>query len=224
MPCRPRQAAPATRQLLHGHDRCDRLPNTPRPLRARRRRSKAGHPGPSEARPRQAVPRAGGVERAAPWSTRHAAGSGLGCSSGPANGRPSWQPRWPICTRGATGRPRRCSRLRRGFSGAVVGKSSERARLESCLRRADAAARDLLPRHLHLFLLLRLVLKRQVGQMARDYQSITDGILLVVVIVLWAYTLDWIGYRVEFVGRSSSLLPSRSSATEAPAAGTRGRG
>jgi uncharacterized membrane protein YcaP (DUF421 family) len=74
--------------------------------------------------------------------------------------------------------------------------------------------------YLALFLLLRLVLKRQVGQMgipdllvvvliadaaqnamAGGYQSITDGVLLVVVIVGWAYAIDWLGYRVSFVGR-----------------------
>ena len=74
--------------------------------------------------------------------------------------------------------------------------------------------------YLGLFLLLRLVLKRQSGgvgitdlllivlladaaqnAMAGDYTSITDGFLLVVVIVFWSYALDWLGYHVSFIHR-----------------------
>ena len=69
--------------------------------------------------------------------------------------------------------------------------------------------------YLALFTLLRLVLKREAGElgitdllvvvliadaaqnaMAADYRSITDGILLVATIVFWSYALDWLGYRV----------------------------
>lgn len=65
-----------------------------------------------------------------------------------------------------------------------------------------------------IFLLLRLVLKRQAGAvgitdllvvvliadaaqnaMADDYHSIPDGLLLVATIVFWSYALDWLGYR-----------------------------
>ncbi|MBI5669526.1 MAG: DUF421 domain-containing protein [Chloroflexi bacterium] len=68
--------------------------------------------------------------------------------------------------------------------------------------------------YLALFALLRLVLKRETGTlgitnllvvvlladavqngMAGEYHSITDGILLVSVILFWSYALDWLGYR-----------------------------
>ena len=68
--------------------------------------------------------------------------------------------------------------------------------------------------YLGLFLLLRLVLKRQAGAvgitdllvivliadaaqnaMADDYTSITDGIILVTVIIFWSHALDWLGYK-----------------------------
>lgn len=68
--------------------------------------------------------------------------------------------------------------------------------------------------YLVLFSLLRLVLKRVAGTigmadllmvvliadaaqnaLADDYHSLADGVLLVITIVFWNYTLDWIGYR-----------------------------
>lgn len=68
--------------------------------------------------------------------------------------------------------------------------------------------------YLSLVLLLRVVLKRQTGTlgitdllvivlladaaqnaMAGSYQSITDGLLLIAVIVFWAYALDWLAKR-----------------------------
>ena len=68
--------------------------------------------------------------------------------------------------------------------------------------------------YLALFLLLRLVLKRQSSglsvtdllvvvliadaaqnALAGDYTTVPDGILLVAVIVVWAYALDWLGFR-----------------------------
>jgi uncharacterized membrane protein YcaP (DUF421 family) len=71
-----------------------------------------------------------------------------------------------------------------------------------------------------LFTLLRVVLKRQRGgvaftdllvivliadaaqnAMAGDYRSVPDGMLLVGVIVGWAYSLDWLGYRVPLIQR-----------------------
>ncbi|HEX2894548.1 MAG TPA: YetF domain-containing protein [Marmoricola sp.] len=74
--------------------------------------------------------------------------------------------------------------------------------------------------YLVLFLMLRLVLKRQRGgvaftdllvivlvadaaqnAMAGQYNSLPDGLLLVAVIIGWAYTLDWLGYRVPWVQR-----------------------
>jgi uncharacterized membrane protein YcaP (DUF421 family) len=74
--------------------------------------------------------------------------------------------------------------------------------------------------YLALFLLLRLVLKRQSGTigvtdllvvvliadaaqnaMADDYKSIPDGLLLVGTIVFWSYALDWLGARFPWLGR-----------------------
>ena len=74
--------------------------------------------------------------------------------------------------------------------------------------------------YLALFTLLRFVLKRQRGgvgftdllvivliadaaqnAMAGDYHSVPDGLLLIGVIVGWAYSLDWLAYRVPLVAR-----------------------
>lgn len=68
--------------------------------------------------------------------------------------------------------------------------------------------------YLALFWLLRFVLKRVAGMigmadllmvvliadaaqngLADSYTSVTDGIILVMTIVFWNYTLDWAGYR-----------------------------
>jgi len=68
--------------------------------------------------------------------------------------------------------------------------------------------------YIALFLMLRFILKRQAGTvgitdllvitliadaaqngMANDYSSISDGILLVGVIIGWSYLIDWLGYR-----------------------------
>ena len=74
--------------------------------------------------------------------------------------------------------------------------------------------------YLSLFVLLRVVLKRQRGgvaftdllvivliadaaqnAMAGSYTSVPDGLLLIAVIVGWAYSLDWLGYRVPWIQR-----------------------
>lgn len=74
--------------------------------------------------------------------------------------------------------------------------------------------------YLVLFFLLRVILKRQSGEvgvtdllvivliadaaqnaMADDYQSVSDGVLLVATIVFWSYTLDWLGYRFPWLNR-----------------------
>lgn len=74
--------------------------------------------------------------------------------------------------------------------------------------------------YLALFVLLRVVLKRQSGSMslndllvvvlladaaqngmAGDYRSIPEGILLVATILFWSYTLDWLGYRFPAIQR-----------------------
>lgn len=74
--------------------------------------------------------------------------------------------------------------------------------------------------YLGLFLLLRLVLKRQAGTvgitdllvivliadaaqnaMADDYRSVPDGLLLVAVIIFWSHALDWLGYKFPVLNR-----------------------
>lgn len=74
--------------------------------------------------------------------------------------------------------------------------------------------------YLSLFILLRLILKRESGGMgisdllvvvlladaaqnalADDYTSIPDGILLVATIIFWSYTLNWLGYRFPVMQR-----------------------
>jgi uncharacterized membrane protein YcaP (DUF421 family) len=74
--------------------------------------------------------------------------------------------------------------------------------------------------YLALFLLLRLVLKRQSGNMgvtdllvivliadaaqnamASDYKSVPDGLLLVSTIVFWSFALDWLSYHFPRFGR-----------------------
>lgn len=74
--------------------------------------------------------------------------------------------------------------------------------------------------YLGLFLMLRLILKRESGTvgltdlllvvlladaaqnaMAGDYNSITDGVILVGTLVFWAYGLNWLGYKFPFINR-----------------------
>lgn len=74
--------------------------------------------------------------------------------------------------------------------------------------------------YLGLFVLLRLVLKREAGGlgmtdllvivlladaaqngMTGDYRSITDGLLLVGTILAWSSLLDWLGYHVPWIQR-----------------------
>jgi uncharacterized membrane protein YcaP (DUF421 family) len=82
--------------------------------------------------------------------------------------------------------------------------------------------------YLALFVILRVLLKRQAGTvgvtdllvlvliadaiqnaMSGDYHSVGDGVLLVCVIVFWSYTLDWLSFRFPALSRlmqPSSLL------------------
>jgi uncharacterized membrane protein YcaP (DUF421 family) len=74
--------------------------------------------------------------------------------------------------------------------------------------------------YLAIFVLLRLVFKRQSGNvrmsdllvlvliadaaqnaMAANYQSVPDGLLLVVTIIGWAYVFDCLGYHIPLIGR-----------------------
>ncbi|HET7727920.1 MAG TPA: YetF domain-containing protein [Candidatus Limnocylindrales bacterium] len=50
-------------------------------------------------------------------------------------------------------------------------------------------------------LLIVLVADAASNAMADDYRSVIDGLLLVGVIVLWAWTFDWLSYRSAFFGR-----------------------
>lgn len=71
--------------------------------------------------------------------------------------------------------------------------------------------------YLGLFLLMRVILKRQTGAlgmtdlllitlladasqngMAGEYRSITEGLALVLTIIFWNYFLDWLSYRSEW--------------------------
>lgn len=74
--------------------------------------------------------------------------------------------------------------------------------------------------YISLFVLLRIVLKRQTGSlgmtdlllitliadasqnaMAGQYSSLPAGIVLVSTIIFWSYTLDWLGYKLPWFGR-----------------------
>jgi uncharacterized membrane protein YcaP (DUF421 family) len=69
-----------------------------------------------------------------------------------------------------------------------------------------------------LFIVLRLLLKRQTGGIgladlllvviiadaaqnafSKDYGSLSEGIVLVLTIVFWDYVLDWLGYRLKWL-------------------------
>jgi uncharacterized membrane protein YcaP (DUF421 family) len=74
--------------------------------------------------------------------------------------------------------------------------------------------------YISLFILLRVVLKRQAGglgitdlllitliadasqnAMAGEYRSIPAGLVLVSTIIFWSYALDWLSYRYEWFSR-----------------------
>ena len=74
--------------------------------------------------------------------------------------------------------------------------------------------------YLSIFLLLRVVLKRQSGNlgvtdllvivliadaaqnaMAGEYKSIPDGLILVSTIVFWSYALDWLSYHIPWFAK-----------------------
>src|SRR5215207_5412493 len=74
--------------------------------------------------------------------------------------------------------------------------------------------------YISLFVLLRVVLKRQAGSlgmtdlllitliadasqnaMAGEYRSIPAGILLVSTIIFWSYAFDWLSYKIPWFGR-----------------------
>lgn len=74
--------------------------------------------------------------------------------------------------------------------------------------------------YLGLFLLMRVVLKRESGTlgitdllfvvmvadaaqngMAGEYRSVTEGLLLVGTIIFWSYALNWLGYHSPFLDK-----------------------
>lgn len=74
--------------------------------------------------------------------------------------------------------------------------------------------------YLTVFVLMRLVFQRESGAvkistllvivliadavqngMTHDYNSVADGLLLVLVIMFWAYALNWLGYRFPSIQR-----------------------
>lgn len=80
--------------------------------------------------------------------------------------------------------------------------------------------------YLALFVLLRVVRKREAGGvgmtdllvivlladaaqngLAGDYRSLTDGILLVMVLIFWAAVLDWAAYRSGWMQRLLKPAP-----------------
>ena len=77
-----------------------------------------------------------------------------------------------------------------------------------------------------LFLILRFVMKRQTGSIgiadilvivviadaaqngfAREYRSITEGLVLVVTIILWDFGIDWLSFHLPAVGRVLDQAP-----------------
>lgn len=80
--------------------------------------------------------------------------------------------------------------------------------------------------YISLFILLRVVLKRQAGSlgmtdlllitliadasqnaMAGEYQSIPAGIVLVSTIIFWSYTFDWLSYQFPWFNRLTEPRP-----------------
>lgn len=80
--------------------------------------------------------------------------------------------------------------------------------------------------YLSIFVLLRIVLKRQMGTlgmtdlllitlladasqnaMAGEYKSVPDGIVLVMTIIFWNYAFDWLGYRFAWFERLIEPAP-----------------
>lgn len=80
--------------------------------------------------------------------------------------------------------------------------------------------------YLGIFVMLRIVLKRQSGSfsmsdtllivliadasqngMTGDYKSITDGLILVGTLIFWNFTLDWLSYHVPFLDKITTPPP-----------------
>jgi uncharacterized membrane protein YcaP (DUF421 family) len=80
--------------------------------------------------------------------------------------------------------------------------------------------------YIALFILLRVVLKRQAGSlgmtdlllitliadasqnaMAGEYRSISAGIVLVATIIFWSYAFDWLNYKLPWFNRLTEPPP-----------------
>jgi uncharacterized membrane protein YcaP (DUF421 family) len=80
--------------------------------------------------------------------------------------------------------------------------------------------------YISLFILLRVVLKRQAGSlgmtdlllitliadasqnaMAGEYKSIPSGIVLVSTIIFWSYAFDWLSYKIPWFNRLTEPPP-----------------
>jgi uncharacterized membrane protein YcaP (DUF421 family) len=80
--------------------------------------------------------------------------------------------------------------------------------------------------YISLFILLRVVLKRQAGSlgmtdlllitliadasqnaMAGEYRSIPSGVVLVSTIIFWSYAFDWLSYRFPWFNRLTEPPP-----------------
>jgi uncharacterized membrane protein YcaP (DUF421 family) len=80
--------------------------------------------------------------------------------------------------------------------------------------------------YIALFVLFRIVLKRQTGSLgmtdlllitliadasqnalAGEYKSVPSGIILVCTIVFWSYTLDWLGFKFSWFQRLTEPPP-----------------
>lgn len=80
--------------------------------------------------------------------------------------------------------------------------------------------------YLAIFVLLRIVLKRQTGTlgmtdlllitlladasqnaMAGSYKSVPNGVVLVGTIIFWNFAFDWLGYRIPWFGRLIEPAP-----------------
>jgi uncharacterized membrane protein YcaP (DUF421 family) len=56
-------------------------------------------------------------------------------------------------------------------------------------------------------LVLLLIADAAQNGMADDYKSITEGLILVATIMAWEYAIDWLSYRVAWIGRSVERDP-----------------
>jgi uncharacterized membrane protein YcaP (DUF421 family) len=56
-------------------------------------------------------------------------------------------------------------------------------------------------------LVLLLIADASQNAMADNYDAITDGLILVATIVAWEYAIDYLSYRVAFIGRLIDRRP-----------------